>query len=114
MQRYGEKLVFLQDMNDRKVIWDPLRKKEVALTPEEKVRQWCIGVLSRQCKVPLHMMMSETGFKLGGKQFRADLVVYDRQARPVAVIECKRSLLRTSLTRCVSLRRWATLTRFSV
>ena len=90
MQRYGEKLVFLQDMNDRKVIWDPLRKKEVALTPEEKVRQWCIGVLSRQCKVPLHMMMSETGFKLGGKQFRADLVVYDRQARPVAVIECKR------------------------
>ena len=90
MQRYGEKLVFLQDMNDRKVIWDPLRKKEVALTPEEKVRQWCIDVLSRQCKVPLHMMMSETGFKLGGKQFRADLVVYDRQARPVAVIECKR------------------------
>ena len=85
MQRYGEKLVFLQDMNDRKVIWDPLRKKEVALTPEEKVRQWCIGVLSQQCKVPLHMMMSETGFKLGEKQFRADLVVYDRQARPVAV-----------------------------
>ena len=90
MQRYGEKLVFLQDMNDRKVIWDPLRKKEVALTPEEKVRQWCIGVLSRQYKVPLHMMMSETGCKLGGKQFRADLVVYDRQARPVAIIECKR------------------------
>ena len=90
MQRYGEKLVFLQDMNDRKVIWDPLRKKEVALTPEEKVRQWCIDVLSRQCKVPLHMMMSETGFKLGGKQFRADLLVYDRKARPVAVIECKR------------------------
>ena len=90
MQRYGENLVFLQDMNDRKVIWDPLRKKEVALTPEEKVRQWCIGVLSRQCKVPLHMMMSETGFRLGGKQFRADLVIYDRQARPVAVVECKR------------------------
>ena len=34
--------------------------------------------------------MSETGFKLGGKQFRADLVIYDREARPVAVVECKR------------------------
>ena len=26
-------------------VWDPLRKKEVALTPEKRVRQWCIGVL---------------------------------------------------------------------
>lgn len=77
-------------MNDRKVIWDPLRKKEVALTPEENVRQWCIGVLSDVCKVPLHMMMSEVGFKLGGKSLRADIIVYDRSAAPLMVVECKR------------------------
>lgn len=71
-------------------IYDPLRKKHVALTPEEKVRQWCIGVLSRELGVPLHLMMSEAGFRLGDKQFRADILVYDRQARPLAVIECKR------------------------
>ena len=65
-------------MNDRMVIWDPLRRKEVALTPEEKVRQWCIGVLADRCKVPMHMMMSEAGFKLGDKMFRADIIVYDR------------------------------------
>lgn len=72
------------------VVWDPLRKKEVALTPEEKVRQWCIGVLKSQMGVPEHMMMSEAGFKLGEKQFRADILVYDRQARPLVVVECKR------------------------
>ena len=77
-------------MNDRKVIWDPLLKKEVALTPEENVRQWCIGVLSDVCKVPLHMMMSEVGFKLGGKSLRADIIVYDRSAAPLMVVECKR------------------------
>lgn len=71
-------------------IFDPLRKKEVALTPEERVRQWFIGVLSQQLGVPLHMMMSEAGFKLGGKQFRADILVYDRKAQPLAVVECKR------------------------
>ena len=71
-------------------IYDPLRKKEVALTPEERVRQWCIGVLSEHLEVPLHMMMSEVGFKLGGKQFRADILVYDRNAQPLAVVECKR------------------------
>lgn len=71
-------------------IYDPLRKKEVALTPEEKVRQWFIGVLSQQLEIPLHMMMSEAGFKLGDKQFRADILIYDRKAQPLAVVECKR------------------------
>lgn len=77
-------------MNGRDIIWDPLRRKEVALTPEEKVRQWCISVLAEHCQVPKHMMMSEVGFKLGGKQFRADLIVYGRDAQPLMVVECKR------------------------
>lgn len=77
-------------MDVRKTIWDPLRKKEVALTPEERVRQWCIGVLVGQMQVPMHLMMSEAGFKLGGKQFRADIIVYDRNVQPLMVVECKR------------------------
>ena len=77
-------------MNERQTIWDPLRKKDVALTPEEYVRQWCIGILSGTMQVPLHMMMSEAGFRLGQKQFRADILVYDRSAQPLMVVECKR------------------------
>ena len=77
-------------MADKGTIWDPLRKKEVALTPEERVRQWCIGVLAESLEVPMHMMMSEAGFKLGNKQFRADIIVYDRSLRPLVVVECKR------------------------
>ena len=73
-----------------RTVFDPLRKKDVALTPEEQVRQWCIGVLSNDLGVPMHMMMSEAGLKLGEKQFRADILVYDRQARPLVVVECKR------------------------
>ena len=71
-------------------VFDPLRKKDVALTPEERVRQWCIGMLSQEIGVSMHMMMSEVGFKLGGKQFRADIIAYDRQAKPILVVECKR------------------------
>ena len=77
-------------IQDMRTVFDPLRRKEVALTPEEEVRQWCIKILSENLGVPLHMMMSEAGFKLGGKQFRADILVYDRQAHPLAVVECKR------------------------
>ena len=62
-------------MQESMTIWDPLRKKDVALTPEERVRQWFIGVLAGEMAVPMHMMMSETGFRLGDKQFRADILV---------------------------------------
>lgn len=71
-------------------IWDPLRKKMVALTPEEKVRQWFIGVLRDQLKVPQHMMMSEASMKFGQKPFRADILIYGRDTAPLMVVECKR------------------------
>ncbi|MBR0300933.1 MAG: type I restriction enzyme HsdR N-terminal domain-containing protein, partial [Bacteroidales bacterium] len=33
---------------------------------------------------------SEVAFKHGAKEYRADIVVYDRTARPLMLIECKR------------------------
>ena len=71
-------------------IWDPLRKKSVALTPEERVRQWFIGFLNTELNIPLHLMMSEASFSFGEKRFRADILIYDRNATPLAVVECKR------------------------
>lgn len=71
-------------------IWDPLRKKDVALTPEESVRQWFIRYLNTEMHVPLHLMMSESPLHLGKKTYRTDILVYDRQARPLAIVECKR------------------------
>ncbi|MBP5625744.1 MAG: type I restriction enzyme HsdR N-terminal domain-containing protein [Bacteroidales bacterium] len=72
------------------LIWDPLRRKEVAATPEERVRQWFIIQLRDTFGVPEHMMNSEVGFKFGAKPWRADILVYDRAGKPLAVVECKR------------------------
>ena len=77
-------------------VWDPLRKKNVALTPEEKVRQWFIGVLRQQVGVPTYMMMSEVGMKFGQKSFRADILVYGRDTSPLMVVECKRESVEMS------------------
>lgn len=71
-------------------IWDPLRRKSVRNTPEEAVRQWFISVLHEGMHVPEHMMGSEVAFKHGAKDYRADIVVYDRTARPLMLVECKR------------------------
>ena len=70
-------------------MWDPLRRKEVAETPEERVRQWFIGVLaSSGC--PLGLMGSEVALNFAGKRLRADIVVYSRAGEPLAIVECKR------------------------
>ena len=71
-------------------IWDPLRRKSVKNTPEEAVRQWFIGVLHEGMGVPEHMMGSEVSLSHAGKQYRADVIVYDRSARPLMIVECKR------------------------
>ncbi len=71
-------------------VWDPLRRIEIAATPEEQVRQWFISELRNTFHVPVDLMMSEVGFKFGSKQYRVDILVYDRQARPLCVVECKR------------------------
>ena len=47
------------------MVWDPLRRKNVPLTPEERVRQWFITVLKDRMQVPLHMLMSDVGMKFG-------------------------------------------------
>ena len=71
-------------------VWDPLRRKEVALTPEERVRQWFITVLRDELGVPPYEMMSEATLSYGGKAWRADIVVYRRSMTPAMVVECKR------------------------
>lgn len=71
-------------------IWDPLRKKSVKNTPEEAVRQWFISVLHEGMGVPEHMMGSEVSLKHAGKEYRADIVVWDRSASPLMIVECKR------------------------
>ena len=71
-------------------IWDPLRKKSVRNTPEEAVRQWFISVLHEGMHVPEQMMRSEVAFSHAGKDYRADIVVFDRSAKPLMLVECKR------------------------
>ena len=76
-------------------MWDPLRRKEVADTPEESVRQWFIQRLA-DAGVPMSLMMSEVSFKFGEKPLRADIMVFDRSGKPLAIVECKRPTVKIS------------------
>ena len=70
-------------------ILDPLRKKYVKLTPEEAVRQLFIRFLTGQRGYPQSHIASEYVFELNGMQRRADIVVFNKELKPVLIVECK-------------------------
>ena len=70
-------------------IFDPIRKKMVARTPEEEVRQQLIAWLLNDRKVPQTMMRSEFGFEYNGRRYRADILVFNRDLHPLLLVECK-------------------------
>lgn len=75
-------------------IFDPLRKKYVKLTPEEAVRQLFIRFLVGQRNFPESHMASEYVMDLNGMQRRADIVVFNRELKPVLIVECKAQSVR--------------------
>lgn len=75
--------------NGRMFIFDRLRKKHVALQPEEWVRQHMIEFLIEEKKYPPSLIGNEISLMLNGMQKRCDSVVYDRDGSPLMIIEYK-------------------------
>ena len=73
----------------RKLIFDVVRKKYVALTPEEWVRQHVIHFLITAHQVPVSLMGVEKGITIMGRKRRADVVVFGRNGLPILLVECK-------------------------
>lgn len=80
--------VTLRHRNGINEVFDIVRKKWLQLTPEEWVRQNMIHYLFSR-KYPASLMAIEKEIKLGELSKRCDLVVYNRNAKPFMIIECK-------------------------
>lgn len=73
----------------RKYIFDFIRKKYVLLTPEEWVRQNFLKYLVEEKKYPASLIAVEKEFKLNTLSKRSDAVVYNRLGQPFLIVECK-------------------------
>lgn len=70
-------------------VYDCLRRRWVAMTPEEWVRQNFVRFLIQYKGFPPALMANEVALKLNGTGRRADTMVYTRALRPLAVVEYK-------------------------
>jgi hypothetical protein len=79
----------LQGSREHPRIFDILRRRYVALTPEERVRQSFIHYLIEHLGYPATLLANEISLQVGQKQLRADSVLYDTQLHPRMIIEYK-------------------------
>ena len=70
-------------------ILDILRRKYVALTPEEWVRQHFVHYLIEHKNYPVSLLANEVKLQVGDKILRADSVLYDKRLRPRMIMEYK-------------------------
>lgn len=71
-------------------VFDIIRKQYVELTPEEKVRQYCIHTLIEQYDYPKTAFAVEGSLIVNSMTRRFDILIYDRALKPFMIIECKR------------------------
>jgi hypothetical protein len=79
----------VREQDGQRQIYDDLRRRYVAITPEEWVRQHLLRYLREQIGFPASRIGVEVPVALGGSTQRADVVVYDRAVQPWMVLECK-------------------------
>ena len=79
---------------NKQQIFDFLRRKYVALTPEEWVRQHFVHYLVEHKGYPAGLMGNEIELTIGEKRMRCDTVLYNKVAKPQMIIEYKSPIIK--------------------
>ncbi len=81
--------VKLRGTREHPEIYDFLRRRYVALTPEEWVRQHFTHWLVEHKGYPKGLIGNEIALKCGDKVLRCDSILYNKDAYPLMIIEYK-------------------------
>jgi hypothetical protein len=77
------------EKDGKPTIFDILRRKHVALTPEEWVRQHFVHYLIDHKGYPMGLMANEVELRIGQKRLRCDTILYNKMLQARMIIEYK-------------------------
>lgn len=81
--------VNIRGTREKPQVFDFLRNRFVALTPEEWVRQHFTHWLVEHKGYPKGLLGNEIELKVGDKRLRCDSILYDKSAQPQMILEYK-------------------------
>lgn len=79
----------IKNSENKPLVFDPVRKKYVPLTPEEWVRQHCLEFLIRDKKYPAGRTLVERKLLVEGLEKRLDIAVCHPDGSIFLLVECK-------------------------
>lgn len=79
----------IKERPGKKQIFDGFRRKWVALTPEEWVRQNFVHYLTEEKHFPASLVAVERTLRINQRDFRSDVVLFSKTGNPLVVVECK-------------------------
>ncbi len=74
---------------NKRYIFDCIRKKYVVLSPEEWVRQHIIQYLIQEKNYPISLIAVEKQLKINGLNKRTDILVFSPNGSPFLIVACK-------------------------
>ena len=77
------------EKDGKRLVFDIIRRKYVALTPEEQVRQYFVNYLISEKGFPKEMIANEVSIKLHNTSKRCDTVIYNADLTPLMIVEYK-------------------------
>ena len=80
----------IEEQEQKKRIFDVVRKKFIPLTPEEWVRQHCLRYLHEEMGASYGLMQVEKVQVFNGLRLRFDVALYGRNGKALCIVECKR------------------------
>lgn len=86
---YPDKKPPIKNQSGKESIFCFIRKRWVVLTPEEWVRQNFLLYLTETLHYPASLIAVEKQLMVADLKKRFDIVVYDKNAIPFMIIECK-------------------------
>ena len=79
----------IKNKENKRYIFDVIRKKDLLLTPEEWVRQHCIQFLLQEKKYPVSLINVEKSIQVYGQMKRYDIIVFTPKGKVKILVECK-------------------------
>ena len=79
----------LKKNDEKRFIFDEIRKKYIELTPEEWVRQNCVKFLIKEKNFKSQLISIEKKIILNKLTKRFDIIAHDNYGKPNLLVECK-------------------------
>jgi hypothetical protein len=79
----------LKNSENKRLIFDEIRKKFMVLQPEEWVRQHCIQYLIQEKNFPKALINVEKELKINNLRKRYDIIIYNPDGSIHLIVECK-------------------------